>query len=182
MGTSAGGLYALSAILSKIPRDYPLPIIVVQHRSREQNTLLEEILQGKTLLAVKQAEEKQNIRPGTIYFAPPDYHLLIEKDETLSLSADEEVQYSRPSINVLFDSAAETYGESLAAIILTGANYDGAAGIASVKDHGGLTIAQDPGEALFSAMPSGAIATGKIDYIKKLSEIVELLTDLPDIK
>jgi len=171
IGTSAGGLYALSAILEKFPADYPLPVVIVQHRARDQKELLEEVLQHKCKIKIKQADEKEKIEKGLVYIAPPDYHLLIENDHTFSLSSDEFVRFSRPSIDVLFESAAMVYRDKLIGIILTGANSDGAAGIVAIKKYGGLTIAQNPDEALFPSMPAASIETNAVEYIWTLSEI-----------
>jgi len=175
IGTSAGGLYALSAILEKLPASYPIPVIVVQHRSKDQRDLLEEVLQSKCRIRIKQADEKEKIESGFVYIAPPDYHLLVEDNKTFSLSADEPVRYSRPSIDVLFETAAVVYKDSLVGIILTGANNDGAAGTVAVKKSGGLTIAQAPAEAQFSTMPSAAIETNKVNHIQTLPEIQDFL-------
>ena len=175
MGTSAGGLYALSAILEKIPADYPVPIIVVQHRSKDQKELLEEVLQHRCKIQIKQADEKEKIENGFVYIALPDYHLLVENNLTFSLSSDEYVRFSRPSIDVLFESAAEVYRDTLIGIILTGSNSDGAAGIAAIKKHGGLTIAQNPDEALFPHMPAASIETKAVQHIWTLLEIQNFL-------
>lgn len=177
IGTSAGGLTALSTLLEKLPFNYPLPIIIVQHRSKEPRDLLEEILQTKCKLKVKQADEKESIESGFVYIAPPDYHLLIENDYTFSLTADEAVLYSRPSIDVLFESAASVYANSLVGIILTGANSDGAIGIRTIAEKNGLTIAQNPDEALFPAMPLASIETKKVNHIFTLSEIQSFLVN-----
>lgn len=171
IGTSAGGLYALSAILENLPADYPLPIIVVQHRSKDHKDLFEEVLQSKCKIKIKQADEKEKIISGFVYIAPPDYHLLIERDMTFSLSSDEQVRFSRPSIDVLFESAAIVYKDSLIGIILTGANSDGASGIKTINEYGGLTIAQNPDEAQFPFMPSASIETNNVKYIWTLAEI-----------
>jgi two-component system chemotaxis response regulator CheB len=175
IGTSAGGLIALSMLLEKLPFNYPVPIIVVQHRSKEPRELLEEILQNKCTMRIKQADEKETIESGFIYVAPPDYHLLIESDFTFSLAADEAVHYSRPSIDVLFESAASVYKNQLVGIILTGANSDGAKGISTIAENGGLTIAQRPDEALFPAMPLASIETKKVALVFTLSEIQSFL-------
>ena len=182
IGTSAGGLFALSTLLSALPAAFPLPVLVVQHRSREQRDLLEELLQNKCRIRVKQADEKEPVQGGTVYIAPPDYHLLVETDETLSLSCDDRVFYSRPSINVLFESAALVYGEGLVAVILTGANEDGASGIRLVKKYRGMTIAQDPAEAQFPYMPKASIETKKIDRVWRLDEIGDFLVALNDVR
>jgi len=175
IGASAGGLHALSGILQNLPPDYSIPIMVVQHRVKDQRYLLEEVLQSKCKIQIKQADEKENIQSGFVYIAPPDYHLLIENDKTFSLSSDEQVRYSRPSIDVLFQSAAIVYRDFLIAIILTGANDDGAEGIITVKKYGGLTIAQDPAEAQFPFMPKAAIETKEVKHIWKLPEIQNFL-------
>ena len=175
IGTSAGGLYALSGILEQLPLGYQVPVMVVQHRSKDQRDLLEEVMQSKCKIKIKQADEKESIQSGFVYIAPPDYHLLIENDKTFSLSSDEQVRFSRPSIDVLFETAAIVFKDTLIAIILTGANNDGSAGIVAVKKYGGLTIAQDPAEAQFPFMPKAAIETKGVDYIWTLSEIQNFL-------
>ncbi|MEP6594498.1 MAG: chemotaxis protein CheB [Ginsengibacter sp.] len=175
MGTSAGGLFALSGLLEKLPLDYPGPVMVVQHRSKDQRNLLEEVIQSKCKIKVKQADEKESIQSGFVYIAPPDYHLLIENDKTFSLSSDDQVRFSRPSIDVLFETAAIVFKDTLIAIILTGASNDGAAGIVAVKKYGGLTIAQDPAEAQFPFMPKAAIETNEVKHIWTLSEIQNFL-------
>jgi two-component system chemotaxis response regulator CheB len=178
IGTSAGGLHALSSLLSQLPADYSIPVVVVQHRSKDQRDLLEEVLQHKCRIRIKQADEKEPVQGGTVYIAPPDYHLLIEEDRTFSLSCDERVLYSRPAIDVLFESAAVAYKDQLVGVILTGANGDGAAGIATIKKYGGLTIAQDPREAQFPVMPRASIDTKKVKYIWPLSEIGAFLVNI----
>ncbi len=175
IGASAGGLRALSEVLSCLPVQYSLPIIIVQHRSKNHDTLLEEILQQKAVLNIKQADEKESINPGNVYVAPPDYHLLIEMDKTFSLTSDEPVKFSRPSIDVLFRSAGEVYKKTLIGIILTGANSDGANGILAIHKNGGFTIAQDPDEAEYIAMPRAAINTGAVDQVLSLKKIIQFV-------
>lgn len=179
IGCSAGGLTVLTAVLETLPRHYTIPVIVVQHRANEHNHLLEEVLQHKCTIQVKQADEKESIQSGIIYVAPPGYHLLIESDRTFSLAADVRVQYSMPSIDVTFETAAETYRQGLTGILMTGANSDGAQGIQKVKEFMGTTIAQDPREAQHPTMPMAAIATGKVDQILNTIGIRKYLTDLP---
>lgn len=181
IGTSAGGLHVLSTLLEALPRNFPLAIIVVQHRSKEERTLLEEVLSQKCKIKIRQAEEKEKIEKGAVYFAPPDYHLLIERDRTFSLSYDERVNYSRPSIDVLFETAAYTYQDKLLSIIFTGANHDGAAGVKIVRQMKGTTIAQDPSTALYPAMPKAAIATGCVQHVLKLDEIKSFLLNLSKV-
>ena len=178
IGASAGGLNAVLSITENISPAYPLPIIIVQHRSKDSNTILEEVLQHKSKIKIKQADEKEKILPGTVYIAPPDYHLLIEDDLTFSLTSDIETSYSRPSIDVLFESAAEVYKEKLIGIILTGANHDGTEGIKKIKKFKGLTIAQTPGTAPFPTMPQSAINAGGILFTYDLKDIVKFLKSL----
>lgn len=178
VGTSAGGLRALSVLLSDLPAAYPFSLIIVQHRAKSEGSLLEEILQQRTRLRIKQADEKEYIVKSTIYVAPPDYHLMVETDKSFSLSSDEPVQYSRPSIDVLFRSAAEVYRQALIGIILTGANNDGASGMQAIHKAGGCTIAQDPDEAMYDVMPRAAINTGTVKHILKLKEIEQFLHSL----
>ena len=179
IGTSAGGLTALTKILSKLPADYTIPVIVVQHRSRESNLLFEEVLQKSCSLKVQQAEEKEKIEAGKIYVAAPNYHLLIEQDETFSLSAGELIKFSRPSIDILFETAALAYKKKLISILLTGSNSDGAAGSLAVKKAGGLTIAQNPDEAQYSPMPQSAVDAGAINMVLDLADIAAFLLKVP---
>jgi two-component system chemotaxis response regulator CheB len=178
IGVSAGGLSALSNILEKLPADFPVPIIVVQHRARDERTLLEEVLQTKCKIIIKQADEKEKIQAGKVYFAPPDYHLLIESDYTFSLTYDAPVNYSRPSIDVLFETAATVFKDKLVAIILTGASNDGAQGIKEVKEHGGLTIAQNPETAAYPYMPQAAINRQGVQLILELDKITNFLLNI----
>jgi two-component system, chemotaxis family, protein-glutamate methylesterase/glutaminase len=175
IGTSAGGLMALTTLLEALPLNFPLPIIVVQHRSKDQRELLEEVLQNKCIIRIKQADEKEKIYSGFVYFAPPDYHLLIESDHTFSLSADAPVRFSRPSIDVLFETAAVVFREELISIILTGANNDGSEGTVAVRKHGGFTIAQNPADANYPFMPTAAIRTQAVKEIWTLQEIRSFL-------
>lgn len=178
IGASAGGFNALSFLLERVPARYCIPIIVVQHRSRDAGNLLEELLQKKCRVTIKQADEKERIEGGTVYIAPPDYHLLVEADRTFSLSAESRIRYSRPSIDVLFESAALVYRQALVGVILTGANEDGARGIARIADCGGVTIAQDPEEAQFPFMVKASIDTNKIGHIWSLGTIQNFLVRL----
>ena len=179
IGASAGGLYALITLFEQLPADYSIPVMVVQHRSKDQKDLLEQVLQHKCKITIKQADEKEDIKSGFVYIAPPGYHLLVEQDQTFSLSSDEHVSFSKPSVDVLFESASEVYGKKLVGIVLTGANNDGAAGIATIKKYGGLTIAQFPSEAQYPFMPQAAIDRGGVNCIWTLKEIQKLLHELP---
>ena len=168
IGTSAGGLQVLTSLFEALPCDYPIPIIVTQHRSNEQTNLLEEVLQYKCKIQIKQADEKEYILPGSVYTAPAGYHLLVERNQMFSLASDVPVKFSMPSIDVLFESAAVAYQNKLIGIILTGANDDGATGIQRVKQLHGMTVAQDPAEAQFPTMPTAAITTGNVDKVWKV--------------
>jgi len=175
VGVSAGGLFALSMILEKLPAGYPIPVIIIQHRSKEEKTLLEEVLQAKCGVRIKQADEKEPVTGGTVYLGPADYHLLIERDRCFSLSCEGPVNFSRPSIDILFETASEVYKDKVVGIILTGASNDGAAGIQAIRRQGGITIAQDPVEAQFPYMPGAAIGTGSVLHIFKLELIKDYL-------
>jgi two-component system chemotaxis response regulator CheB len=175
IGASAGALEALSAILPLLPADYRLPVLVVVHVPPDKKSILAELFQAKCQVRVREAEDKEPICPGTVYFAPPDYHLLVETDKSLSLSTDEPVLYSRPSLDVLFESAADAYGASLIAIVLTGANEDGAQGLKAVGDAGGRTIVQRPQAAYASAMPEAAIERCPDAAVLSLEEIASFL-------
>ena len=178
IGASAGGVHALLAVLADLPRSFRLPVIVVLHLPEGRESQLAEIFQYRLPIAVREAADKEPIAPGTLYFAGPGYHLSIEMDHSFSLSCEEAVHYSRPSIDVLMASAADAYGSALAGIVLTGANQDGAAGLAYIKQQGGLTVVQDPTEAEIHTMPKAAIAKLKPDYVLKLAGIRELLLKL----
>jgi len=178
VGVSAGGFAVLSRILEGLPDSFPMPVIVIQHRSKDERTLLEELLRGKCAIRVKQADEKERIQGGVVYFAPADYHLLIESDRSFSLTCDEPVNFSRPSIDLSFETAAEVYGNKLVGIILTGSNGDGAAGMQAIRQRGGLTIAQDPETAVFPGMPRAAIEAGAVQHIFTLEEIKYFLITL----
>jgi len=171
IGASAGGLQALILLLEDLPEDYRLPFIIVQHRGKDHRELLEELLQTKCLLNVKQADEKESILPGNVYIAPPDYHLLIEHDRTFSLTTDIHVNYSRPSIDLLLESAADVYHKHLIGIVLTGSNSDGTKGLLQIKHAGGLTIAQEPSTAEYSFMPESAVRAGAAIRVLTLQEI-----------
>ncbi len=144
MGTSAGGLDALNTILPDLSQGLEPPVIIVQHIRADADDFMVQHFDKRCRLRVKEAEDKMPIQGGTIYFAPPNYHLLVEEDRCFALSTAERVQYSRPAIDVLFETAADAYGNRLLGIILTGANTDGTKGIRSIRQTGGLTIAQSP--------------------------------------
>ncbi len=175
IGVSAGGMEALKKLFLDLSLDFLLPIIVTQHLHSTQSGFFIEFFDSLCALTVKEAEENEKIRYGFIYFAPPDYHLLIEDDRSFSLSSDEKVNYSRPSIDVLFESAADVYGSQLIGVILTGASSDGTNGMKRIKECGGMTIAQNPEEAEYPIMPKSAIDAGEIDHILSLNEISKFL-------
>ena len=171
IGTSAGGVNALQVILKSLPRNFALSVIIVQHLHPNSDDYSARILNDSCKMTVKQANEKEKIEPGVVYTAPPNYHLLVEEDKTFSLSIAEREKYARPSIDILFETAADVYGAELIGIILTGANNDGSQGLKRIKEKGGLTIVQDPETAEVDSMPRDAIATTKVDYILPLEQI-----------
>tara|TARA_R110002020_G_scaffold47651_3_gene135578 strand:+ start:9490 stop:10062 length:573 start_codon:yes stop_codon:yes gene_type:complete len=175
IGASAGALEALSAILPALPAACPYPIFVVVHLPPGKRSVLAEIFDRKCQLRAIEAEDKEPVEAGVIYFAPPDYHLLLEGRTHISLSSEEEVFFSRPSIDVALESAADAWGDQLTAIILTGANHDGAHGLMTVARSGGTTIVQNPNEAYAQAMPEAAIRACPDASIMTLSEISTVL-------
>jgi two-component system chemotaxis response regulator CheB len=178
IGTSAGGLDAMKSILPKFPPAFPVPVVVVQHISPQSDGFMIHYLNSISSIRVKEAEEKETLKPATVYFAPPNYHLLIEDNHTLSLSVDVKVNYARPSIDVLFDSAAYVYGSSLIGVLLTGANNDGAEGLTRIKSFGGYTIIQNPDTAYADSMPRSALAKMIPDQILELEDIGNTLRDI----
>ena len=176
MGSSAGGLEALKLILSDLPKSFPCPIIIVQHFPSNTKFLLPKILGTRCELRVKEATDKEPLKPGTIYTAPPGYHLLVEELKTLALSVDERVNWSRPSIDVLFETAAEVYQEKLTGILLTGANEDGASGLRAISNHGGFIIVQDPDTAESKIMPLAGIRVAQVNLVLSLEEIASMLS------
>jgi two-component system, chemotaxis family, protein-glutamate methylesterase/glutaminase len=169
MGTSFGGFDALKIVLGALPATFPSPLAIVQHQA-SPGTGLAELLQRYTTLVVVDAEDKDETRPGYAYLAPPGYHLLAERGG-LALSVDPPVLHARPSIDVLFESAADVYGPALVGVILTGTGQDGAAGLARIKQRGGLTVVQDPVTAARSDMPLAALALTAADLVLPLEEI-----------
>ena len=177
IGCSLGGMHALETILSALPPEFPTPIAVVQHRYRTSNESLPAFFRTKTKLNVVDVEDKQYIKPGRVYLAPANYHLLVEEG-SFSLSVDEAVAYSRPSVDVLFESAADAYRERLIGVVLTGANEDGARGAARIKRNGGFVVVQDPKTAEAPSMPEAAIAQARVDRILPLERIGPFLVEL----
>jgi two-component system, chemotaxis family, protein-glutamate methylesterase/glutaminase len=177
IGASAGGLQALNAILPIFPAYFAIPIIIVLHVPQTKPSLLVELFTPKCDLTVREPDDKQAVTSG-IWFAPPGYHLMIESGRTFALSVDDPVNFSRPSVDVLFQSAADVYGRKLLGVILSGANGDGALGAKSIAEKGGSILAQDPDEAEAEAMPLAAISAVKTITVAPLSRIANLLRDL----
>lgn len=175
IGVSAGGFKALSEILPYLPPDWPMAIVIVQHLHPTSDCYHIKHFSSCCSLLVKAAEEKEAIEPGVIYFASPQYHLLIERDRTFSFSCENKVSFSRPSIDVLFESAATAYGSRLVGIILTGANNDGTFGLSTIKQYGGMTIAQDPKTAEVPFMPQAAINDSAVDFVLGLESMRNFL-------
>ena len=178
LGASAGGFEALLAILKGLPASYPMPLVAVLHLPDSHESKLAELFGYRLALQVREARDKEPLAPGVLYFAPSGYHLSIEDDHSFSLSGEERVSFARPSIDVLFASAADAYGKSLAGILLTGANYDGAAGLAGMQVAGALTIVQDPASAEVPTMPEAALRRMKPDLILSLAQIHSVLLKL----
>lgn len=174
IGASLGGLRALQMVLGGLDKNFPVPVVVVQHRLRANSTLLSSVLQQATSLTVKEAEDRDELLPGFVYVGPGDYHLLIEGTHC-GLSLEAPVNFARPSVDVLFDTAAIAYRAGVIAVVLTGNNSDGALGAARIKSHGGTVIVQDPAECEASAMPLAAMAATQVDYVLKLTEIAPKL-------
>jgi two-component system, chemotaxis family, protein-glutamate methylesterase/glutaminase len=178
MGASWGGLKAVGQVLSDLPEDFDLPIAIAQHRHPDsQAETLAELLQAKTNRPVLDVDDKMPIAPRHVYIAPPNYHLLVERG-SFALSVDEHIQYARPSIDVLFETAAHAYGAGVIGIILTGANADGALGLARIKNAGGVALIQDPLGAARRTMPDAAIATTVADAVLPVEEIANFLYGL----
>jgi two-component system, chemotaxis family, protein-glutamate methylesterase/glutaminase len=180
IGVSSGGLKALKTVFSSLPFNFAVPVIVVQHVGpRSENSWIN-LLNDSCDIPIKEADEKENVATGNIYIAPSNYHLLIEKDKTFSLTIDERVNFARPSIDVLFESAADVYREKLIGIILTGSNNDGTRGVKRIKECGGTVIIQDPETAESAYMPLSAIKAVQPDYISALDQIGRLLIKITE--
>ena len=175
IGVSSGGMKAMKVMFSLLPKDFNTPIIIVQHIRSQSENLWIRLLNEKSNLFIKEADEKESIEHGKVYIAPPNYHLMIESDKTFCLTIDERVNYARPSIDVLFESAAIAYRDKLIGVILTGSSSDGSLGLKKIKEYGGLTIAQDPKTAESGYMPASAIAVVPMDHILSLMNIIKLL-------
>lgn len=178
IGGSAGSLEVLLKILPGLHAALPFPIIIVLHRMSGKDNILTDLLAAKTKLAVKEVEEKERLAPATIYIAPPGYHLLIESNRTFSLDASEKVNFSRPSLDVSFESAAHVFGEKLACLLLSGANSDGSAGLRKAAEKGGKVMVQDPDTAVVSYMPAHALEHVTADAVLKPEEMPDFINNL----
>jgi two-component system chemotaxis response regulator CheB len=174
IGASKGGLNALEQLLGSLSDDFTWPIAVAQHRDRDTNSSLVEYMQKSSRLIVREPEDKEPISGGCVYLAPADYHLLVE-DDHFALSTASRISQARPCINFLFESAAEAFGSHTVGVILTGANSDGAEGLAAIKKVGGTAVVQDPTTSEAPAMPRAAIAATSVDYVLPLAEIAPFL-------
>lgn len=179
IGASAGAVEALTAVLSELPADFPVPIIVVVHIPPEKTSVLADLFRAKCRLDVREVEDKEPLVAGTVYFAPPDYHVICETDDRLSLAADEPVRFSRPSIDVLFESAVSEYGGELVGIVLTGGNDDGARGLRAICNAGGVGLVQNPEEAYARFMPRAALEGSPDAHALSLKQIAEYLVRIP---
>ena len=178
LGASAGAIEALSQILPLMPKGFSLPILIVVHVPPNTKSMLSELFSPNCKIEIKEAEDKEAIRPGVAYFAPPNYHLLVESDGSLSLSSDEPEIFSRPAINVLFESAADVYGSGLVGIVLSGSSQDGAHGLKMICESGGLVLVQDPRTASSTAMPEAALAACPSALVLSPEDIVRTLMEL----
>jgi len=178
MASSAGGLMALSEVLGALPADFPAVILIVQHLDPHHRSVLADILRRRTALQVKQAEDGDRIVPGQVYVAPPDRHLLVNPDGTLSLSQSELVHFVRPSADLLFESVAASFQKHAIAVVLTGTGSDGAMGVQAIKKMEGVVIVQDQKTSDFFGMPAAAIQTGSVDFVLPLEEIPQALVKL----
>lgn len=184
IGTSWGGMRALEVLLSGLPSSFSIPIVIVQHRHKDSDLALASLLQQYSALPVIEVEDKTPMLPGRVYIAPANYHLLLESSHPsvdypyFSLSTEAPVLHARPAIDVLFESAAQAYGQQVIGIILTGASADGAKGLAAIKDRGGFTLVQDPATAESPVMPEAAIAATGVDQILPLTDMPAALNHL----
>jgi two-component system chemotaxis response regulator CheB len=178
IGISSGGVEALKALLGALPKDFPLPLIIVQHVSPDSRGAMAQFLDAVCEIRVKEADELELPVGGTAYLAPANYHLMLEPDGRLALSTDAPVNFSRPSIDVLFETAAEALGKGLIGVVLTGFGSDGSRGLKRIKEKGGVTVVQDPDDAAASSMPEHAIKAAQPDYVVNLAALPRLFIDL----
>ncbi len=178
MGVSTGGVAALKYILGGVAVDFPIPIIIATHITPDSDDALAVLLDNLCGIRVKEGDDGEKVVPGTVYLAPANYHLLVERGGCLALSVDPPINYARPSVDALFESAAVAYGTTLIGVILTGAGFDGGKGLLRIKNNGGVTIVQDPADAEMESMPVSALQLHKADHVVPLQEIPGLLTRL----
>lgn len=179
VGGSSGAIDALLQLLPALPATLCAAVVIVLHLPRDRRSLLADIFRQRCVLPVQEAQDKETIATGTVYFAPPDYHLLVDAGPHIALSVDAPVHYSRPSIDVLFETAADQYGERLVGILLSGANEDGARGLQAIQAAGGLTIVQDPASASMPTMPQAAIARGAGHHVMTPAAMADWLARWP---
>lgn len=182
IGSSAGGIEIILKILKQLPKEFLIPILIVQHRLTNDATPLVKFLNDQVQIRVTEAEDKEMIASKQVVIAPSNYHLLVERDRSIALSIDEPVNFSRPSIDVLFESAARVFKDGLTGIILTGANVDGATGIQRIAEYGGFTMVQNPRTAAYGTMPNFAIERVGCDSIYEIEEIIEMLVKMEKYK
>jgi two-component system chemotaxis response regulator CheB len=178
VAASAGGLNALSQLLAGLPGDFPAAVLVVQHLDPRHRSLMADILSRRTVLKVKQAEADDELRPGTVFVAPPNKHLLVNPEGTLALAQSELVHFVRPSADLLFESVAASFKDRVIGVVLSGSGSDGSMGVQAIKKMGGTVIAQDERTSEFFGMPNAAIQTGSVDFILPLTEIPPALVTL----
>jgi two-component system chemotaxis response regulator CheB len=178
MGASAGAIETLGAILPRLPADFPVPILAVVHIPRSQDSLLANLYRRRCQMKICEAEDKLPIESGCVYFAPANYHLQVEWNRQISLSSEDPVNFSRPSIDILFETAADVYAERLLGIVLTGANHDGAAGLQAIAQAGGQAIVQHPEEAIMPTMPLAAASACPQAQVMKVHEMTWFLQNL----
>lgn len=178
IGVSTGGVSALKFLLGSLPENFPAPVLVVTHITPDSDDALAVLLDTLCPIRVKEADEQEFVVPGTVYLAPANYHLLVERGGSLTFSVDPPVNFARPSVDVLFETAADVFGSALIGIVLTGAGSDGSRGLLKIQQSGGITIVQEPADAELSSMPESALQMVKADHIVCLKEIPGLLTTL----
>jgi len=178
MGVSTGGVEALRIILGALPPDFAAPVLVVTHVAPESGNGLATLLDDLCAIKVKEADELETPVAGCVYLAPPNYHLLVELNRQLTLSVDPPINFARPSVDVLFETAAEAYGPGLVGVVLTGAGSDGARGLARVRERGGITVIQSPDQAECDSMPRHALLLVQPDHLVHLADVASLLVKL----
>lgn len=178
VAASAGGLSALIILLEEFPKNFPFSILIVQHLDRRYKSRMAEILQRKSKLIVKEAEQGELMQTSTVYIAPPDHHLLVNSDRTICLTQTELVHFVRPSADLLFESVAASFKSRAIATVLTGSGYDGSMGVKAIKKMGGFVLAQDEASSEYFSMPSASINTGCVDQVLPLKSIGSAIQEL----